>query len=172
MAQSAYDAVFVFAGAYSNQDEAREDFGAFKELHQMDFIGKYQAAIFEKTEDGKVKVLDTTSTTRTTGAKWGTAVGAIFGVLFPPSILVSAAVGAGAGALVGNLSKSWFSSDITDMADGLEAGWTGVILVAQATPDLGVEKLLKQADKAQRNEITGADKAEVDKALEVDEVDE
>lgn len=172
MAQSAFDAVFVFAGAYSNQAEARDDFGAFKELHSMDFIGKYQAAIFEKTEDGKVKVLDTTSTTRTTGAKWGTAVGAIFGVLFPPSIIASAAIGAGAGAIIGNLSKGWFSGDIKDIAEGLEPGWTGVLLVAQATPDLGVEKLMKKAQKSDKKELTGADKAEVDKALEADQVDE
>jgi uncharacterized membrane protein len=172
MAQSAYDAVFVFAGAYSSEDDARADFGSFKELHNMDFIGKYQAAIFEKTADGKVKVLDTTSTTRATGAKWGTAVGAIFGVIFPPSLIVSAAVGAGAGAIIGNLSKGWFSGDIKEMAEGLEPGWTGVILVAEATPDLGVEKLLKKAQKADKKEITGDDKVEVAKALDSDEVDE
>jgi uncharacterized membrane protein len=172
MAKSAFDVIFLFSGVYHDQDEARADFGSFKELHKMDFIGKYQAAIFEKTDEGKVKVLDTTSTTRASGAKWGTALGAVFGVIFPPSLLASAVVGAGAGAIIGNLSKGWFSGDIKAMADELEPGWTGIVLVAEATPDLGVEKLLKTAKKAQKQEITGDDKAEIQKALETDEVDE
>lgn len=172
MSKSMYDAVFVFAGAYADPADAQADFDALGELHKMDFIGKYQAAIFEKTEDGKAKVLNTTSTTRATGAKWGTAVGAVFGLFFPPGLLLGAALGAGAGALVGNLAKGWFSSDIKQVADELEPGEAGVILVAQATPDLGVEKLLKKARKAEKKEVTGEDKAHVEQALEADAVDE
>jgi uncharacterized membrane protein len=165
-----YEDVFVYAGAYSSADEARMDYDAIAEMHRQDWIGKYQAAIFEKTGDGKVKVLDTTSTTRTTGAKWGTAVGAVMGLVFPPSIVVGAAAGAGVGALAGNVAKGWFKGDIEQIGKALDTGEAGVLVVAEATPDIGAEKLLQRAAKDEKRQIDAdaeAAKQELDQMVEV-----
>jgi uncharacterized membrane protein len=145
--------VFVFAGMYDDLDDAKADFAGLDTLHAEKWFGKYQAAIFTKNEEGKVEVLDTISTTRTTGAKWGAAIGAVLGVVFPPSILVSAAAGAATGAVAGNLAKGWMSWDIKELADTLEEGAAGVIVIAEATPKEGAEKLLKRAKKMAKREV-------------------
>ncbi len=148
-----YEDVFVFVGAYDDVADAQADYDGIKFLHDEDWIGKYQAAIFEKNEDGKVNVIDTTSTTRTTGAKWGAGLGAVFGLLFPPSLIVSAGVGALLGAGTGNLAKGWRGRDVKEIAEDLQPGESGVIVFAQATPEMGAEKLLKRARKLAKEQV-------------------
>jgi uncharacterized membrane protein len=136
-----------------------------KAAHKEKWIGTYDAALFHKDVDGKVKVLDTDATQRVEGAKVGAIVGGILGVIFPPSILVSAAVGAGAGAAIGNLTKGWMSGDIKKVADELEPGEAGVILVADATFDAGAERLMKRAKKMAKQEVD-AQAADVKAAID------
>jgi len=136
-----------YAGVYSNGDEAKDDFEAIKQAHRDKWIGTYDAALFAKNTDGKVKVLDTDATARTTGAKAGAIVGVVLGVIFPPSVLVSAAVGAVSGAALGNLGKGFSKGDIKNVAEQLLPGETGILLIADATFDAGAQKLMKKAKK-------------------------
>ena len=145
--------MFVYAGSYDTLDDATADFVALNTLHAEKWFGKYQAAIFTKDADGKVKVLDTISTTRTTGAKWGAAIGAVIGVVFPPSILLSAAAGAATGAAAGNLAKGWTHWDVKDIAALADEGTAGVLVIAEVTPEKGAEVLLKRAKKLLKREI-------------------
>jgi uncharacterized membrane protein len=145
--------IIGYAAVYADVEDAKADFEVIKAAHREKWIGTYDAALFEKTADGKVKVLNTDATQRKDGAAVGAIVGGILGVIFPPSILVSAAVGAGAGAAVGNLTKGWMSGDIKKVADELEPGEAGVILVADATFDAGAEKLMKRAKKMAKQEV-------------------
>jgi uncharacterized membrane protein len=142
-----------YAAVYADVEDAKADFEMIKAAHREKWIGSYDAALFEKNTEGKVKVLDTDATQRKDGAVAGAVVGAIFGVIFPPSILVSAAVGAGAGAVIGNLAKGWMSGDVKDLADELEPGESGIILVADATFDAGAERLMKRAKKMAKQEV-------------------
>lgn len=83
-----------YVGLYDNVGDAEADFSSLKDAHKADMLGMYDAALFEKTAEGKIKVLNTDATQRGEGAKVGAIAGGILGVLFPPSILVSAGVGA------------------------------------------------------------------------------
>jgi uncharacterized membrane protein len=142
-----------YAGVYADVEDAKADFEIIKAAHREKWIGSYDAALFEKDAEGKVRVLDTDATQRKDGAVVGAVVGAVLGVIFPPSILVSAAVGAGAGAVVGNLAKGWMSGDVKELADELEPGESGIILVADATFDAGAERLMKRAKKMAKQEV-------------------
>ena len=157
--------IIGYAGVYANVEDARDDFEVIKAAHREKWIGTYDAALFEKNAEGKVKVLDTDATQRSDGAAIGAVVGGILGVIFPPSILVSAAVGAGAGAVVGNLAKGWMSGDIKKIADELQPGEAGVILVADATFDAGAERLMKRAKKMAKQEVD-AQAADTKKAID------
>ena len=163
MAES--DTIIGYAGVYADVEDAKADFAAIKEAHRESWIGTYDAALFEKNADGKVKVLDTDATQRTTGAEVGVIAGVVLGLIFPPSILASAAVGAGAGAVVGNLVKGFMAGDIKKIADELEPGEAGVILVADATFEAGAEKLMKRAKKMAKQEVD-AQADDVKKAID------
>ena len=86
-----YDNAYVYGGTYDSADAARSDYDNLALLYADEVIGPFQAAMVEKRADGKVKVLDTTSTTRTTGAAVGAAIGAVLALIFPPAILLTAA---------------------------------------------------------------------------------
>lgn len=158
----------VYAGAYDSEDLAQSDFAAIKDAKAAGWIGKYQSAVFTKQSDGKVKILNTDSTTRTTGAKWGAAVGAVASLLFPAGLLAGMAVGAATGAVAGNIGKGWYAGDIKDLGDALAAGDAGVIVVAQATPDVAVDKILKNASKTEQKPVSDADAKELEQAMDSD----
>jgi uncharacterized membrane protein len=149
-----------YAGVYSVADDAQGDFNLIKDAHRTSWIGTYDAALFAKNTDGKVKVLDIDATQRTTGAKAGAIVGAVLGVIFPPSVLMSASVGAATGAALGNLGKGFGKGDIMDLAGKLAPGQTGILLIADATFDAGAQKLMKRADTFAKQVVT-ADAAEM-----------
>ena len=85
--------MFLYAGEYDTVEDAKADLEDLKELHQMDFVGTYDAAVLTKNDEGKVKIVDKIEKPTQHGGWAGLAVGAAIGLLFPPSILVSGLVG-------------------------------------------------------------------------------
>jgi len=148
--------LIAYAGVYADGNDAKSDFDVIKEAHRKSWIGAYDAALFAKTTEGKVKVLDIDSTERTAGAKAGALAGAVLGMIFPLSVLVSAGIGAAYGAGVGNLAKGFGRGDIKDLAEGLLPGETGILLIANATFDAGAEKLMKKARKQFKQTLPAA----------------
>jgi hypothetical protein len=61
--------VRVFAGTYGSLHEAELDFTTIKDLHNEKLIGKYEAAVFTKQDDGSVKVVDTDNNSRKRGRR-------------------------------------------------------------------------------------------------------
>lgn len=155
----------VYAGEYKDMDQAKADFELIKELHKEKFVGHYEAALFTKEPGGKVKILNTDETTRAHGAVGGAIVGAVIGILFPPSLLLMAAGGAGVGALIGHVAEGMPRRDIKEIGEMLDEGEAGIIYVGETTIEKGAEELLKQADKVIRKEIK-AESKEMKKALE------
>ena len=83
--------VFLFLGVYGNPVEARADLELVRRLHLEGVIGTYDAGVAVKQLDGTVTV-DKWEKPTQHGAWTGIAVGAIVGILFPPSIIGAAAV--------------------------------------------------------------------------------
>ena len=149
-----------YAGVYADVEAAKSDFEGIKEAHRKSWIGTYDAALFEKNAEGKVKVLDIDATQRTAGANAGAIVGGVLGMIFPPTVLMSASLGAAAGAALGNLGKGFSKGDIKDIAETLEPGQTGILLIADATFEAGAEKLMKRAKKFAK-QLVAAEAAEM-----------
>ena len=147
------ETMVFYAGVYANVSDAKSDFDVIKAAHKESWIGTYDAALFEKNTEGKVKVLDTDATQRGTGARIGAITGAVLALIFPPSILVSAGLGAATGAALGNLTKGFSKGDIKDVAENLKPGEAGILLVANATVDVGAQKLMKKARKVATQRI-------------------
>ena len=160
-----YDNWFLFVGAYASEADAQADFEGIKDAKALGFIGKYQSALFTKEADGNVKVLNTDSTTRSTGAKWGTAVGAAAALLFPVGLLGGLVVGGSLGALAGNIGKGWSAGDVKELGDALDVGESGVMLVAEATPDVAAKNILKMSQKTAKKQID-ADAKDMEAAID------
>ena len=153
-----------YSGVYDFIDDAQADFDLIKDAHRNKWIGAYDAALFMKNAEGKVKVLNIDATQRTSGAKAGAIVGAVMAIIFPPSVLVGATVGAAVGAAVGNLAKGFGKGDIKDYGERLLPGESGILLIADATFDAGAEKLMKHAKKFAK-QVVNADAKDLKAAL-------
>src|SRR5262245_30088359 len=96
--------VFIYAATYAGLDDAEADYGALLDLHEAAFVGTYDVAIIDKDDEGKVHVEKHEKPTQH-GTWTGIGVGALVGVLFPPSIIGAAAVGGLSGGLIGHFAR-------------------------------------------------------------------
>src|SRR5262249_31876674 len=78
------------------------------------------------------------------GAWAGLGVGALVGILFPPSILVSGALGAGAGGLVGHFWRGMSRGDMKDVGEALDAGEVALVVVGESKVEEALAKELKR----------------------------
>ena len=155
------DATFIFAGAYQSEADAQLDYEVIKELHAAGVIGGYDAAVIHKGADGKVHVnKDETSTRK--GAWGGAVVGAVVGILFPPSIIAGAAIGALAGGVGGHIFKGMSRSDMKDLGELLDEGQAGLVVVGDWQLEEAIDKAFAHAERTIEREIKGIQKAEIE----------
>ena len=159
------NSMFLYAGDYDSVDDAKADLGALKELHREHLVGTYDAAVITKDEEGKVKIVDKTEKPTQHGGWAGLAVGAAIGVIFPPSILVSGLVGAGAGALIGHLHGGMSRSDLKEIGEMLDESDAALIVVGEATIERAVEEATQRAKKQMKKEVR-AEAKEIEKAID------
>jgi hypothetical protein len=57
------------------------------------------------------------------------------------------------GALAGNIGKGWGAGDVKALGDALEPGESGIVLVAQATPEVAAKNILKMAATVEKKQI-------------------
>ena len=113
--------VFLYAAIYDEIADAEADYEAVFDLHAAGVIGTFDSAVIRKEDDGKVRVTKTEKPTQH-GAWTGAGVGALVGILFPPALIGSAIVGAGAGGLIGHLSRGISRGDLKELGEELDAG--------------------------------------------------
>lgn len=155
---------FLYAATYDNIADAEADYEAVFDLHALGAIGTFDSAVIRKDEDGKVRVTKTEKPTQH-GAWTGAGVGAVVGLVFPPALLGSAIVGAGAGGLVGHLRGGISRGDLKDLGDELEGGTAAVIVIGESRIQEQLEKAVKRANKLIEKEID-ADADELKRQIE------
>jgi uncharacterized membrane protein len=144
--------LFIYAAAYETLDDAQADYQALLELHSEALVGTYDVAIISKDEDGKVHVHKHEKPTQH-GAWAGIGVGAVVGILFPPSLIASAVVGGGAGAVMGHLARGMSRSDMHDLGELLEDGQAALVVVGESRVDEQLKKAVTRARKSMEKEI-------------------
>jgi uncharacterized membrane protein len=157
--------MFLYAGEYESVDDAKADLEALKELHREDFVGTYDAAVLTKNDQGKVEIVEKIEKPTQHGGWAGLAVGAAIGLIFPPSVLVSGLVGAGAGALIGHLRGGMSNSDLKEVGEMLDASEAALIVIGEQTIERGVEEAVKHAKREMKKEVR-ADAKEIERAID------
>src|SRR3974390_120656 len=146
------DGVFIYIGTYPNEASAQDDYSVVKALHSGGAVGSYDAAVVTKDPDGKVHVSKDEMATRHGG--WGgVAVGALVGVLFPPSIIGAAAVGGAVGAVGGHLWRGMSRGDVKELGDVIDAGEAALIVVGESTIEAAIDKAGLKAEKQVAKEL-------------------
>jgi uncharacterized membrane protein len=156
--------VFIYVGTYPNVASAQGDYQIVKNLHSEKLVGDYDAAVVTKDPSGKVHVSKDETATRH-GAWGGAAVGAVAGILFPPSIIATTIVGAGIGAVSGHLWKGMSRSDVKELGDIIDTGQAALLVVGESKVEQQIEKAVTKAEKHAVKELQNVSSDQLNAAV-------
>ena len=153
---------------YADVDAAKADYELIHDLHTKEgLIDAYDAAVIQRRDDGKVKIVRKHETPTRVGGVLGGGVGLATGLvvaLFPFAAIgggllaATAAGGTVLGALAGHAAAGMSRNDLKELGEQLDAGQAGLVVVAVSDMGAKIEREMKRAEKIQAKEL----KADVD----------
>ena len=157
------DGMFLYIGTYPSEAAARDDYDLVKDLHAVDVVGTYDAAVITKDAKGKVHVNKDEMATRHGG--WGgAAAGAVVGMLFPPALIGSALVGGAIGAASGHLWRGLSRSDVKELGDLIDAGEAALLVVGASNLEAALDEAELSAEQSVARQLD-VSTADVDTAV-------
>ena len=165
----AVDTLMVYVGVYDRVADAEADYDVVKALHtEAGLIDAYDAAVVERRDDGKTKIVRKHETPTRVGGVLGGGVGLATGLvvaLFPfaavgGGLLVGAtAGGAILGAVAGHAAAGMSRHDLKELGEHLDAGQAGLVVVAIADMGAKVERAMNRAAKLEQRQIKADNEA-------------
>jgi uncharacterized membrane protein len=176
----AIDTLLVVVGVYGSVDDAKADYDLVGDLHtEAGLIDAYDAAVIERTDKGKTKIVKKHETPTRVGGVLGGGMGLATGLvvaLFPfaavgGGLLVgTSAGGAILGAVAGHAAAGMSRHDLKELGEHLDAGTAGLVVVAVSDMGAKVERAMQRAEKLERKQLEAdvseieADVAEIERA--------
>jgi uncharacterized membrane protein len=168
----AIDTLIAYVGIYDNVADAEADYKVVHDLHtEAGLIDAYDAAVIERREGGKTKIVKKHETPTRVGGVLGGGVGLATGLvvaLFPFAAvgggLLAATTGGGAvlGAVAGHAAAGMSRDDLRELGAHLDAGQAGLVVVAVSDMGAKVERAMRRAAKVEEKELK-ADTAEIER---------
>lgn len=140
------ESVFIYIGTYPDEAQAQGGYQVVKDLHSAGAVGTYDAAVVTKDDKGKVHVNKDEMATRH-GAWGGAAAGAVVGLLFPPSIIGTALVGAAVGGVSGHLWRGMSRADVKEMGELIDTGQAALVVVGESKMEQALDKAALKAER-------------------------
>jgi uncharacterized membrane protein len=163
------DTLLVYCGIYGDVTDAVTDYDLVKDLHtDAGLIDAYDAAVIERDEKGKVKIVKKHETPTRVGGVLGGGIGLATGlviVLFPAAAigggLILGTTGAGAllGSIAGHAAAGMSRSDLKELGETLDEGQAGLVVVAVSDMEAKVRSAMKHARKVEEKRLKADQKA-------------
>src|ERR1700712_5398078 len=157
------DPFFAFLGVYSDVDDATSDYEVVKDLHtELGLIDAYDAAVIERRDDGKVKIVKKHETPSRVGGVLGGGAGLATGLviaLFPAAaiggglLLGTAGRGALLGSVAGHAAAGMSRHDLKELGESLDEGQAGLVVVAVADMQAKIDSARKHAEKIEKKQL-------------------
>jgi uncharacterized membrane protein len=164
----------LFVADFSDPDAAWAAYELLKSIEDGKQVEIEGVLVVAKNDAGELEVQKVTDHSTRSGLGWGVVGGVVLGVLFPPSVLGSAAVLGAAGAVAGKLRARHHRNELADeLNDAIEPGHSGILALVS---DPGVLEIRKALDKADGIVEKAVDKVAADEmkaaAKEAEQADE
>ena len=129
-----YENYEIMFAVYDSEDGAAAAVESLRAMDKAETIDIIDAATLVKDAEGNTTVKQESLPSVKKGLGVGALIGGAIGLLFPPSILGAAAIGAGVGAGSAKLAKMALENeDLKEAAEGLEPGSSAFIAVVENT---------------------------------------
>src|SRR3954452_10581548 len=159
----AFDTLLVYVGIYDRVADAEADYQVVKELHtESGLIDAYDAAVVERREDGKARIVKKHETPTRVGGVLGGGMGLATGVvvaLFPFAavggglLAGTTAGGAVLGAVAGHGAAGMSRHDLKELGEHLDEARAGLVVVAVSDMGTKVERAMQRAEKLQQKQL-------------------
>src|SRR3954466_15525830 len=147
--------VEVFVATYDTEDGAAAASKSFQAAQRDGAIDLIDAAVIVHTADGSVKIEETADPSGKKWAKRGAIAGGVVGLIFPPAIIASAAVGGGAGGIWGKIrDKGFKDEDLKEVGESLPPGSSAIIAIAEDRMVAQLESALSGYERIARHAVS------------------
>ena len=132
---------------FASIDTAWEAYEALKSVEDGRSVEIEGVVVVKRDEDGKLEVQKATDHSTRSGLRWGVVGGVALGIIFPPSILGSAAALGAAGAAGGKLRQVHNRSGLArELEDSIAPGHSGIVALVSDPGAVEIRKALALAD--------------------------
>jgi uncharacterized membrane protein len=159
----AIDTLIAYVGVYGSVEDAEADYQLVKDLHvEAGLIDGYDAAVIERRDGGKTKIVSKHETPTRVGGVLGGGVGLATGLvvaLFPFAAIgggllaTTTAGGAILGAVAGHAAAGMSRHDLKELGEQLDTGEAGLVVVAVSDMGAKVHRAMKRADKLEEKHL-------------------
>ena len=123
---------------------AYEDLKAVEDGRTVEIEG---VVVVKRDPDGELEIQKATDHSTRSGLRWGLVGGIALGVIFPPSILGSAAALGAAGAATGKVRQLRNRSELADeLKDAVAPGHSGIVALVSDPGAVKIREALGRAD--------------------------
>ena len=137
----------LFVADFPDTDTAWEAYEALKSVEDGRSVEIEGVLVVKREADGTLEVQKATDHSTRHGLRWGVVGGVVLGVLFPPSIIGSAAVLGAAGAAVGKARELHHRSELeAELQDAIAPGHSGILALVSDPGAVEIRKALDKAD--------------------------
>jgi uncharacterized membrane protein len=134
----------LVASVYQDEQGATTILDALERMHRATTITLKDAATLTKDGDGKLHVKETREITTVKGARRGAIIAGIFGVIYPPSLIVSVLSGGIIGGTWGKLRDTGIKTGrMRELGDSLAPGNVAVVVLAEPEDTQKIEAVME-----------------------------
>jgi len=137
----------LFVADFADTSTAWEAYEALKAVEDGRSVEIEGVIVLKREADGKLEVQKATDHSTRHGLKWGLVGGVALGIIFPPSILGSAAVLGTVGAATGKARELHHRSELAEeLASAIAPGHSGIVALVSDPGAVEIRKALELAD--------------------------
>src|SRR6476469_8456621 len=137
----------LFIADFADTSVAWEAYEALKSVEDGRSVEIEGVIVLKREADGKLEIQKATDHSTRSGLKWGLVGGVALGLVFPPSILGSAAALGAIGAGTGKVRQLHHRSELEDeLKDAIEPGHSGLLALVSNPSVVEIRKALALAD--------------------------
>lgn len=149
----------LYIAAYSDADAAAADWADIKQLAKDKLITVDALVLVKRDADGKIHIKEDAHEAGL-GAAIGGVGGAVIGLIFPPTVLGAALVGAGIGAATGAVVDQVQKRQVkAELERTLPPNSSAIVAVVEERWVADVEKALTKAEKTEKHHLHDGDEA-------------
>jgi uncharacterized membrane protein len=163
----------LFVADFADTDTAWKAYEELKSMEDGRHVAIDGVVVVKREGEGGLEVQKATDHSTKRGLTWGLVGGAVLGVIFPPSILGSAAVIGAGGAAVGKARELHHRKEIADqLEDSIAPGHSGIVALVSDPGAVQIRKALAAADAIVESTVDNVVAKDVKAAAKEAEKDE